>query len=181
MHDVTWYDNSIFINSELKAINQLSSRFIYYSLLENTVCDVPPTCQSKADSGLETCDWKNVYDAIYDSTLDTHSRQFQYRVIHNYLCVNDMLHKWKISATNRCHFCFIEKETVDHLFCNCSYAITFYRQIEEWSKKFHVQLPVLNYRNVVLSDIDCNVQDRPLILIILLNYKRLLFLGRTDE
>ena len=125
-------------------------------------------------------DWPNIYSLLYLTTLDTYNRQFQYRVLHNYICVNENLHRWKVLDSSRCSLCFIEKETVEHIFCLCPHAITFYAQIKQWCVTFNIELPALNYRNIVLCDIPENEENRLLKCILILTYKKLLFSQRSE-
>ena len=108
--------NCIFVDGGHFYVNDLTSKFIYRLLL-NSEIHMKPTNQMKIDSRcIDTLDWENIYSGIYCTTLDTYSRQFQFRIVHNYICVNNNLKKWKIIDTDRCSYCFIGKESVEHIF-----------------------------------------------------------------
>ena len=89
-------------------------------------------------------DWKSLCQAVYRVTNDTYTRQFQYKIIHNYLPTNSLLFNYKLTDSNRCTFCFIHKETIKHLFCECSYSVTFYKEIRQYLEKYDVVMPSLS-------------------------------------
>ena len=122
--------------------------------------------------------WKEIYTNIYKTTLDTYLRQFQYRIVHNYITVNANLFNWKLSETPRCSYCFTERETTEHLFCECNIAITLYRQIETWASECSITMPQLNVENVILQHFPCNTDNSIKHLLILL-YKFILFQHRN--
>ena len=57
---------------------------------------------------------------------------FQYKVIHNILYTNSMLHKMKKVESPYCPFCTNINQTVSHLFISCSFAPTFWSNFIEW-------------------------------------------------
>jgi hypothetical protein len=118
---------------------KLISKQIYAILLQ-TICNVP-TARLKFENVFEGVDWCNLCSSIYKTSIDTYSREFQFKVMHNYLNVNDNLYKWKLVETRLCSFCFMEPETVTHLFCECFVIRNFYYQIVEWAKSLNVNLP----------------------------------------
>ena len=77
-----------------------------------------------------------------------------------------------------CSYCFNQKETIEHLFCYCTVAITFYRQIQEWANNlFNIVLPepapcILLYGVVTWT------KDNALVNHIILIYKQILYYKR---
>ena len=76
-------------------------------------------------------------------------REFQFRILHNYLPINTMLYKWKIADSDKCAYCLVEKETLRHLFCECPKSITVFRQVEGWCSQGNLGLPDLNVENIL--------------------------------
>ena len=173
--------NSIVLNGIFAQVESLTSKQVYHTILSNLVGTTVPTSQTKIESKYkEKLDWLNIYSLLYLTTLDTYNRQFQYRILHNYICVNENLSKWKVLDSNRCSLCFIEKETVEHIFCLCPYAITFYAKVKQWCASFNIELPALNFKNVVLCNISENEENRLLKCLLMLIYKKLLFAHRSE-
>ena len=88
--------------------------------------------------------------------------------------------KWKISDTARCSYCFEENETIEHLFCSCTYAITLYRNIEQWCQPFNVEMPSNTYENIVLYNFLNTESFSYLHCHLILIYKMLLYNSRSD-
>ena len=61
--------------------------------------------------------WNNVCKNIYKTTIEPHLREYQFKIIHTYLPVNSKLLKYKLITSDRCPYCFVSSETVEHLFC----------------------------------------------------------------
>ena len=121
----------------------------------------------------EMC-WKDVCQLPFRTTIDVKIRHFQYKILHNFLTVNYMLHKWKIVDSNRCSLCFIESETVSHLFCQCCKSITLYEQIRTWCNSYDVHLPHLNEKEILYGIIPWTKHNCLANHLILL-YKQFLF------
>ena len=117
------------------------SKTFYSSIVETKI-----TWPSKK-AILEDCyganfNWKDICMNIYKTTIVQFSRAYQYKLMHDILPVNYKLYKWKLLDTPRCSDCFIQNETIEHLFCYCTVAITFYQQIQEWAYNlFNIVLP----------------------------------------
>ena len=117
------------------------------------------------------------YVLIYKTSIDTYSRMFQYKIVHDILPVNYKLYKWKVKDTDRCSYCFLERETIQHLFCECSYSVTLYCNIRDWAKKFKIILPMLN-PVTILYGITTWKSENDLVNHIILIYKQILFYHR---
>ena len=89
-------------------------------------------------------------------SLNIFSRQFQFRLVHNYLYVNNILYKWKVVDSWRCSFCFINKESIEHLFCECHISVTLYMQIKQWCQEMHINFPDMNLSNIIYGIIPCS-------------------------
>ena len=99
---------------------------------------------------------------------------FQYKIIHDILPVNYRLYKWKVKDSDRCSYCFLQKETVEHLFVECTVAITFYKNVQNWAKSINIILPELNSYNVLFGITPWN-KNNALANHFLLVYKQILF------
>ena len=138
--------------------------------------------KSTAQSNLEKCDivehqWSILCKNIYLTTIDPYMREFQFRIIHNYLPVNTMLYKWKITDSDKCIHCLIEKETQRHLFVECPRSITVYRLIQEWCNQINIILPRLCVTEVLYNCTLRNIKDR-LIDHIILIYKYIIYFNK---
>ena len=94
-------------------------------------------------------DWSWAYSVIYKSTIKTSLREFQYKVLNNILAVNALLYKWGIMDSGRCSYCFLNKETLELLFCYCDTSVTFYLQIKNWFHENGLELPELKVETIL--------------------------------
>ena len=105
----------------VKQICKLTSKNIYNSLfMYDNIC----TAKQKLANNIEfrEVDWKSLCQAVYRVTNDTYTRQFQYKIIHNYLPTNSLLFNYKLTDSNRCTFCF------KHLFANVCILLPFIKE-----------------------------------------------------
>ena len=73
------------IDSHIKEITRLTNKEIYWMLLTGKT--EKPKAQIKFEVNNSNIRWALVCTNIYSCLLDTYSRQFKYRLIHNYLTV----------------------------------------------------------------------------------------------
>ena len=69
---------------------------------------------------------------IHKSAIKTSLREFQYEVLNNISAVYVLLYKWGIMDSGRGSCCFLNQETMDHLFHYCNTSVTFYLEIKSW-------------------------------------------------
>ena len=72
------------------------------------------------------------YSYIYKSTIDVKMRTFQFRLLHRYIALNNFLFRIKISETDKCMFCNLEKETLSHLFYYCVEVRNLWLHLKTW-------------------------------------------------
>ena len=85
----------------------------------------------------------------------------------------------EIIESSRCSYCFIEAETIEHLFCTCTFAVTFYMQIVEWASEIGIGMPIISYDNIVLQNFEGDHLSLKNLLILL--YKMIVFEKRGKE
>ena len=125
-------------------------------------------------------DWNTAYKNIYKATIEVRLRVFQFKILHNVLPTNNILHRWKILDSPRCSFCFIAEETIHHLFCECHRTITLYLQIKELLDKCDINLPDINV-NYILTGVPPTSPSHSLINHILILYKYCVYMCRENE
>jgi hypothetical protein len=138
-----------------------------------------PTAKTRLALKYPHLKWNQVCFVMYKCLLDTYSREFQYRIIHNYLTTNRNLYKWKLNETTKCSFCFAEDETISHLFCTCAVTFTFYLNICKWMETCNINLPDNKVESVVYGIV--NIDDNWQIINHVINiYKQLVFKARSN-
>jgi hypothetical protein len=63
--------------------------------------------------------------------MDTKTKDFQYRFIHDILSNKYWLHKWKVKESAECTYCnhHSESETIEHLFWSCDQSQLFWNGV----------------------------------------------------
>ena len=124
--------------------------------------------------------WNKVCLNIYKTSIDPHSRIFQFKIVHDILPTNYKLYRWKVKDSSRCSYCFLENETCEHLFSECHTAITLYSNITNWANKFDILLPKLDKLTILYGIIPWSFENALLNHFILI-YKQTLFYNRDSS
>ena len=102
-------------NSQICSLNKPTSKELYLILVDaNTV---KPSAQDYFENLFESSEfnWKNKFFLIRNTTLDTKARMFQYKNLHNTLCINKMLFKFGKVISPRGSFCKLHDEATAQL------------------------------------------------------------------
>ena len=78
-----------------------------------------------------TFDKKLVFLKLKKTTEDTKLRWFQFRLLHNILTTNLSVSKFKPNQSSLCEFCKKEKESIKHLFWECTHVQQFWKDVEQ--------------------------------------------------
>ena len=65
-------------------------------------------------------------------TVDSRSREFQFKVLHRYLATNKFLHKIGLVPSLLCTFCKRESECIEHLLIESDYSNKFWQHLINW-------------------------------------------------
>jgi hypothetical protein len=132
-------------------LNKITSKMLYWEFIEKKF--VKPTSQKYLSTKLENTniDWKLVYNRIYETTIDTKLRMFQYKLLNNCLYLNQKLHLFKLVESANCSMCSYNIETIEHFFVDCLETRNLYSRCRDWLKQGEIDLPVLSLKNVLLG------------------------------
>ena len=156
----------------------LSNRLLYKTLIKSKQ-EIFSGRHALQNMIQEEINWNEAFEIIYNTTIETKLREFQFKLLHNILPTNSILYRWKLTDSPRCCFCFISNETIDHLFCSCPNTITLYLHIKEWLLKKDIVLPDLSISKVLIG-----IQPRQrncLINHIILIFKYCVYSCRNNE
>ena len=95
-------------------------------------------------------------------TMDSASRNFQYRVFNNIVYFNEQLFKMNLSDNPYCSFCKSSYENVIHVFSECNIIEKIWSKLREWLSP-ELNLPVLTPQNAILGIL---AKDAPFDLLI---------------
>ena len=110
------FDRHVIRKSQICSLNKLTSKKLYLILVDASA--VKPTARDYFKNPFETFQFnlKKIYFLICNTTLDTKTCMFQYKVLHNIIYANKMLFKFGKVTSPRCSFCKLHDEAIMHLF-----------------------------------------------------------------
>ena len=109
-----------------------SSRRVYWDLVEKI--KIAPTAESKYEDIYSAPDvrWEQFYLLPRKATLDSKTREFQYKLLHRIIYTNTFLHKMGLVPSPMCSFCGKTEESLEHLFIYCDTSKHFWSSLTEW-------------------------------------------------
>jgi hypothetical protein len=135
--------------------------------------DLPPAGVQKWNFFYANLNWVQIFGACQKTTNDSKLKWFQLRLIYRILPTNRYLFLMKLVDSPLCAFCQNDEETIVHLFWQCRFVDTFWRELEQCLTdkcahlvNFHFDLKLILFgvHNTIYTD---NVID---LLIILAKY-----------
>ena len=114
-----------------------------YKILIGKISTSPQKSQEKwvKDCGLEVVEdlsWRSIYLLPRWCTISTKIKNFQFKCLHRRIATNTFLSKIGISDTALCYLCKTDKETLIHLFWECSLVKTFWERIHCFFVSIHL-------------------------------------------
>lgn len=141
----------------------------------------PPTSQSTILTSMNaiTLPWKKIYCLPYLTSVDSYSRMFQFKILHNILFLNKKLHRIGLVDSPLCSYCAQDDETFQHLFLDCSFSKSLWNDIQAF---FHgrLNIPSLNLQSATLGFFD-STKDHHAFNNILLIFKLCLYQFRSKK
>ena len=133
--------------------NKITSKLIYSDIIKEKFQN--PTSQKhisrKLNINIQDIEWTSVYKRVYKYTNNPRLREFQFKILNNYLYLNKDLHRFNIVESSLCTFCKSVTESLEHFFVECKYSKLFFQDINSWLDDSHIKLPILNLENVILG------------------------------
>ena len=96
-------------------------------------------------------EWREINLCANHCTVETKLRMFHYKIVHRFLATNYYLKKVKIKDADLCDHCGRAVETSIHLFWECEYAQSIWRDLRNWLATIYDIGPLLNARNILLG------------------------------
>jgi len=113
------------------------SKFAYSKIIQQYV-ERPVRILLKWESELNTNqineDCEIYFNLIYQATVSTKLRAFQFKFLHRCFKTINLLEKIGIVKTNKCYLCDLEVENMPHLFWSCTISAIFWQKIIKWLK-----------------------------------------------
>ena len=123
---------------------KLKQKSVYTELL--TCFSTTPTVQINFTKKYPShdLDWEKMYLLPFEVTIDSQTRWFQYKILHNILYINKSLAKMQIVGTANCTFYHSEVESLEHLLVSCVFSHRIWVCLSTWLQTLDISLPSLN-------------------------------------
>ena len=128
-----------------------TSRVLYWDLVKKF--ETNPTSKYKYEELFPTTDlpWQEIYLIPRNVTVDTKTREFQFKYLHRIVFTNKALFKMGIVSSSLCTFCGKFEESLEHLFIHCEITSSFWLSVTEWLKIYFTNLQNLNASNITFG------------------------------
>ena len=114
------------------SIEKLTCKTIYNTLLNHQHFP-PPTAEKRlTEYGFNFQERQKIYSLPFRVTNEVKLSVFQYKIVHNILYTNKILHKMKKKQQPDCPYCHGIDQTPLHLFVECSIAKSFWNKFTNW-------------------------------------------------
>jgi len=92
-------------------------------------------------------DWENIFSVLHCTPVSNRMKDLQYKIIMRFVPTNRLLYKMQKVTSQRCSFCLLETETIEHLFFDCNLVKNIWLFIfSEWQRVTgHVFIPTLQH------------------------------------
>ena len=64
-------------------------------------------------------EWGRFFNLPRFLNIDNHTKVLQFRILHRIIPTNHSLFKMNIKPSNKCDYCFIHVDTLEHAFWKC--------------------------------------------------------------
>ena len=114
------------------SIEKLTCKIIYNTLLNHQHFP-PPTAEKRLiEYGFNFQERQKIYSLPFRVTNEVKLSVFQYKIVHNILYTNKLLHKMKKKQQPDCPYCHGIDQTPLHLFVECLIAKLFWNKFTKW-------------------------------------------------
>jgi hypothetical protein len=153
---------------------------LYYDVLNED--DVKPNCCSKWEEKLNTrISWQSCFYHVCKIN-DVNMKWFQMRIIHRIIGTNVVLKEMGVTDNNKCSFCFIAKDTIQHIFWECTFSQQFWtRFVILVNEKCSVSYRLRMSECLVLFGTDDSIKTESVFDFILLLAKQYLYKCKMES
>ena len=112
-------------------IKTIKTRHIYKHLIGRKVKEPSSKFYFNRNLDLEEdFPWDKVYTLPYNTTIESTTRAFQYKILNNILYLNKRLHRMKLAESPLCGLCKLYPETISHLFFEYKVSSQLWKEIQ---------------------------------------------------
>ena len=147
-------------NGNSVSILEISSKQIYEIFLGKK--QIPPTTKKKKKKKKKLTDkypdinveWDKVYSLPFRSTLESKTREFQYKILNCIVYTNEKLYRFGLVASPSCTFCQETAESIEHLLFSCKISSEFWKHVSSWLKDNDIYIETLKEWDIIFEKFD---------------------------
>ena len=135
-------------------ILDISSKQIYEIFLGKK--QILPNAQRKLTDKYPdiNVEWDKVYSLPFRSTLDSKTREFQYKILNCIVYTNEKLYRFGLVASPSCTFCQKSAESIEHLLFSCKISSEFWKHVLSWLKDNGIDIETLREWDIIFGKFD---------------------------
>ena len=126
---------------KLKSLKK-PSRYFYWEFM-NRFCTRPEKSEKKwntlVQESVSENEWQHLYCNLPRITKETKLQAFQMKIFHRILPTNSWLYKCNLVSTVNCDFCHIQRESIEHLFFECTVTKNIWLQLINWLNSIGIE------------------------------------------
>ena len=161
-------------SNSVKNVLKTNTKDVYDLLIMKSHGDIvntPRICRIVDDE----VNWAHIFKRLHMMSIDTKAREFQFKFVNDIIATNYWLCKWKIKDSDKCTFCNVQPELLEHLFWECRYVQELWRLIGNWYESKTQCVIDLSHDKVLLG---C---DDELLYAIILTAKQTIYSSKLAE
>ena len=135
-------------------ILDISTKQIYEIFLGKK--QIPPTAKRKLTDKYPdiNVEWDKVYSLPFRSTLESKTREFQYKILNCIVYTNEKLYRFGLVASPSCTFCQETAESIEHLLFSCKVSSEFWKHVLSWLKDNDIYIETLKEWEIIFGKFD---------------------------
>jgi len=114
-----FYNIPIKLGGKLQDLLELNLKTLYQDLVSNKLMKSKANERYSDVYTINENEWSLYYEIPYKVKTNNRVREFQYKILHRYLPTNRLLYLMKLTDSQRCNFCFLYTQTIEHLLWEC--------------------------------------------------------------
>ena len=141
-------------NGNSVPILDISSKQTYEIFLRKK--QIPPTAKRKLTDKYPdiNVEWDKVYSLPFRSTLESKTREFQYKILNCIVYTNETLYRFGLAASPSCTFCQETAESIEHLLFSCKISSEFWKHVLSWLKDNDIYIETLKEWDIIFGKFD---------------------------
>ena len=127
--------------------------------------DAKPNCCSKWEDKLQrNIPWQSCFHQL-SKIYDVNIKWFQMRFIHRIIGTNVMLNEMGVTNNNKCSFCLIAKDTIQHIFWECKQPTVLDTLFGPTEREMYFLLQIKTVWCLILFGIEDNIKTENVVTI----------------